>query len=313
MRRATRATALLVSLTACTAGDEGRSSRMDINGFRDISALTVFIADILADSLDGPKSTLRLAPFEGPDPAHAEILLIDTLRERGFGISPDGMDYPGSHAVRYSVSPVGQNIMLALDVDDASATCLYDHTSDGATRRVGQCTIRNGLHLTLNIPPQTLPGPVAKPLPIIATPLPPAAQPGPARAGAGAPLALTPLTSGTSGSKAVSPAIAPTAPIGTPVSWQPSWSLVQGQPIRDQMLAWGDRAGWTVIWPKNMNWVVPVTTTFVGPYQHMAPSGNEDGAFSQVIRALAQQGKALSLKFWTTNHTAVVTNMGAGQ
>jgi|GEM_PF-3131781 len=312
MRRVAGATALLVSLVACTTGDEARTSHVDITGFRDISALTVFIADILADSLNAPKSTLRLAPFHGADPAHAEILLTDTLRERGFGIAPNGMDYPGAHAVRYSVTPVGQNIMLALDVDDASATCLYDHATDGATQRIGQCTIRNGRFLALTIPPQTLPGPVAKPSPIVAMPLPPATSPVPAKATPGAPLALTPLASK---SPAVKPATAPTAP--TPViaaiTWQPSWSLVEGQPIRDQMLAWGDRAGWTVIWPKNMNWVVPVTTTFTGPFQITDAKGQETGVFSQVIRALAQQGKALSLRFWTTNHVAVVTNMGVGQ
>ena len=314
MRRAAGATAMLVSLVACTTGDDPRSSHIDISEFRDISALTVFIADILADSLDAPKSTLRLAPFEGPDPAHAQILLTDTLRERGFGIAPDGMAYPGAHAVRYSVTPVDQNIMLALDVDDASATCLYDHTSDGATQRVGQCTIRNGLHLRLNIPAQTLPGPIAQPGPVASVSLPLATPANPANAIMSAPLALTPFTSGSGISKPVSaPMVASQPMVAAPVSWQPSWSLVQGQPIRDQMLAWGDRAGWTVIWPKNMNWVVPVTTTFSGPYEHLDPKGQEDGVFSEVIRALAQQDKALSLKFWTTNHVAVVTNMGAGQ
>lgn len=312
MRRATGAAAILISLTACAVGDEARDSHIDISEFRDISALTVFIADILAESLDAPKSTLRLAPFLGQDPAHAEILLTDTLRERGFGIAPDGMAYPGAHAVRYSVTPVGQNIMLALDVDDASATCLYDHAADGATQRVGQCTVHNGLHLTLRIPPQTLPGPVVKPEPVTASPLPLAATPLRPEAAKGGPTVLSPLASSSPARNAEAP-VTVQQPIAIPPAWQPTWSLVEGQPIREQMLAWGDRAGWTVIWPKNMNWVVPVTTTFSGPYEHLDPSGHEDGIFSAVVRALALQGKSLSLKFWTTNHTAVVTNMGSSQ
>ncbi|GBR20263.1 MULTISPECIES: TcpQ domain-containing protein [Asaia] len=312
MRRVAGATAMLVSLVACTTGDEARTSHIDISSFRDISALTVFIADILAESLDAPKSTLRLAPFMGQDPAHAEILLTDTLRERGFGIAPDGMAYPGAHAVRYSVTPVGQNIMLALDVDDASATCLYNHAADGATQRVGQCTVRNGLHLTLRIPPQTLPGPVVKPEPVTASPLPSTATPPRPEVVRGAPMVLSPLASANPVRSAAAP-ITVQQPISVPPAWQSTWSLVEGQPIREQMLAWGDRAGWTVIWPKNMNWVVPVTTTFSGPYEHTGPAGNEDGVFSEVVRALALQGKSLSLKFWTTNHTAVVSNMGTSQ
>lgn len=312
MRRAAGATAMLFSLTACTPSGEAHYSHIDISEFRDISALTVFIADILADSLDAPKATLRLAPFEGRDSAHAQILLTDTLRERGFGIAPDGMAYPGAHAVRYSVTAVGQNIMLALDVDDAAATCLYDHAADGATQRVGQCTVHNGLRLTLRIPPQTLPGPTVKPTPIIATPLPSVVTPPPTEMVKGAPTVLSPLASSSPVRSAVAP-VTVQQPLSVPPAWQPTWSLVEGQPIREQMLAWGDRAGWTVIWPKNMNWVVPVTTTFSGPYEHLDPSGHEDGVFSTVVRALALQGKSLSLKFWTTNHTAVVTNMGSSQ
>lgn len=154
MSRLTRqiAAGAMMALVCGCADQSPSTSHVTGATFRDASALTVFIADILANSMDGPNSIIRLVQYDGPDPNHTEVLLMDTLRERGFALSPDGMSYPGAHTVRYSVSPVGQNLLLELDADDAEATCLYGHNADGVLERAGSCTIHNGQLLTLKIP-----------------------------------------------------------------------------------------------------------------------------------------------------------------
>lgn len=268
MSRLTRQIAtgtILVLAAGCADQSPATSSHVSGATFRDASALTVFIADILANSMDGPKSIIRLAPIDGPDPNHTAVLLTDTLRERGFALSPDGMTYPGSHSVRYAVSPVGQNLLLELDVDDAEATCLYGHTPEGALERAGSCTIHNGQQLVLKIPNTDQ---------VRAIPLRPAAN----MSSPGAP--------------------APIVAIKPP---EEEWTLVEGQPIREQMVAWGDRAGWTVRWPHDLNWMVPAMTSFRGDYQKV---------MSDIIHTISDEGKSIQAEFHTPNHMLVVTSPG---
>ncbi|MCP1242783.1 TcpQ domain-containing protein [Acetobacter lambici] len=251
--------ALLVLVSGCGEMPPSTSSHVAGATFRDASALTVFIADILANSMDGPNSIIRLAPYDGPDPNHTEVLLMDTLRERGFALSPDGMSYPGAHTVRYAVSPVGQNLLLELDADDAEATCLYGHNADGALERAGSCTIHNGQHLILKIPNTDQ----MRPIPLKPTNTQPA-------------LAQAKLPS-------------------------EEWTLVEGQPIREQMVAWGDRAGWKVFWPHDLNWMVPAMTSFNGDYQKV---------MTDIIHTISDEGKSIHADFHTPNHTLVVTSPG---
>ena len=268
MTRLTRRAAtgiLLVGLTGCAQNAPSTTSHVSGATFRDASALTVFIADILANSMDGPNSIIRLAPYEGPDPNHTTVLLTDTLRERGFALSPDGMSYPGAHSVRYAVSPVGQNLLLELDTDDAQATCLYGHAEDGSLQRAGSCTIHNGQTLVLKIPNIEQ----VRQIPVKATPL--------------APQSARPAT----------PAI-----IKPPAE---EWTLVEGQPIREQMVAWGDRAGWKVFWPHDLNWMVPAMTTYSGDYQKV---------MTDIIHTISDEGKSIHADFHTPNHTLVVTSPG---
>lgn len=251
---------IAIALGGCAGQAPDATSHISGATFRDTSALTVFIADILANSMDAPQSTIQLLPYSGPDTDHAQILLSDTLRERGFAISPEGMRYPGAHGVRYAVSPVGQNLLLELDVDDADATCLYGHDEDGALQRVGSCTLRAGSALTLRIP----------------------------RAG---PAGMA--------SHPVSHSVAtPTAPAAPPVE---IWSLVEGQPIRDQMIAWGDRAGWKVIWPHSLNWTVPAMTSFTGDFVKI---------MGDVVRTISDEGKSIHADFHASNRMLVVTSPG---
>lgn len=259
------ASAILLSLAGCASNAADQTSHMTGTTFRDTSALTVFIADILANSLSPAQTTLRLLPYEGEDSYKAEILLTDTLRERGFALSPDGMVYPGAHVIRYAVSPVGQNLLLELDVDDANATCLYGHGEDGTLLRVGSCTLRSGTNVHLRIP-AALSTQTMHPQPL-------------------------PTTRGETSS---------------PVASQPSpsvehWTLIEGQPIRDQMIAWADRAGWKIVWPHDLNWTVPAMTTFTGDYTSV---------MSDVIRTLADEGQSILGDFHPSNHFLVIRSPG---
>ncbi|MCE2576666.1 toxin co-regulated pilus biosynthesis Q family protein [Komagataeibacter sp. FNDCR2] len=247
---------VVAALSGCAGQAPDTTSHISGATFRDTSALTVFIADILANSMDARQSTIRLLPYSGADTSHAAILLSDTLRERGFALSPDGMRYPGAHDVRYAVSPVGQNLLLELDVDDADATCLYGHDGDGALQRVGSCTLRAGSALTLRIP-----------------------RTGPAG------IPVLPATT---------PGVATPPPVEI-------WSLVEGQPIRDQMIAWGDRAGWKVIWPHSLNWTVPAMTSFSGDFVKI---------MGDVVRTIADEGKSIHADFHPSNRMLVVTSPG---
>lgn len=260
--------ALCAALAGCAQQPAASTSHIQGAAFRDASALTVYIADILANSMDARRSTIQLLPYDGPDPDHTRILLTDTLRERGFAITPEGMAYPGAHTLRYAVNPVGQDLVLELDVDDAQATCLYGHASEGALQRRGSCTLRNGAQLSLRIPSG---GPVLQPAPA------PAGQ-----TGAG-PSASTPVST---------PAAPPLAE---------TWTLIEGQSVRDQMIAWGDRAGWRVIWPRDLNWMIPAMTSFTGDYQKV---------MTDIIRTISDEGKSIRAEFHAPNRTLVVTNPG---
>ncbi|WP_346346435.1 toxin co-regulated pilus biosynthesis Q family protein [Acetobacter okinawensis] len=265
MSRLTRQIAtgvLLVMASGCADQTPATTSHVAGATFRDASALTVFIADILANSMDGPKSIIRLTPYDGPDPNHTAVLLTDTLRERGFALSPDGMSYPGAHTIRYAVSPVGQNLLLELDADDAEATCLYGHNVEGALERAGSCTIHNGQQLVLKIPNTDQ---------VRNIPLKPA---------------------GTT---------APQVPVITLRPPEEEWTLIEGQPIREQMIAWGDRAGWTVRWPHDLNWMVPAMTSFRGDYQKV---------MSDIIHTISDEGKSIQAEFHKPNHTLVVSSPG---
>ncbi|MEN3168322.1 toxin co-regulated pilus biosynthesis Q family protein [Gluconobacter sp. OJB] len=295
------AASLLAFLSACAEVPPSQTSHISGAGFRDTSALTVFIADILAHSLDAGRTVLRLAPYTGPDDAHAQTLLTDTLRERGFALSPQGMPYPGAQTVRYAVSPLGADLLVELDVEDAVATCLYGHDSTGALRRKGSCSLRSGASLTLRIPEQDVlvSGPPApeKPQqtrpsgPVQLAPQSPVIQPHPDA------VVAKPL-----------PALAPVVPEHPAlVKLQPPaevWTLVEGQPIRDQMMAWADRAGWKISWPASLNWMVPAMTTFNGDFKTV---------MSSVIQTVSDEGKSIRAEFHTPNRYLVVTSPGGGR
>lgn len=318
------AATLAVALGGCVAEPPQHLSTVESTNFRDASRLTVAIADILAANFTPAKTTLAVRPLAGNDPMRVALLLEDSLRERGFALAPSGMDYPGAHRVRYSITPIDSDIELALDVDQGSATCVFDHDADGGLTQVGGCSVLSGGGVTLRIPVHVMPHASERPVhpmtasrsgPLNILPgkqaIAPAAQtrnPKPQKPTsqvedkkkAAKVIVATPKAA----QKPVAPTPPPPPPAITPTPVLQTWSLVGGQPIRDQMLAWGDRAGWHVIWPDHMNWMVPVTTAFSGGFE------GQNGVIAQVVRALSAQGKPLRLRLFKSNHVALVEKIG---
>ena len=281
------------------------------------SELTIFLADTLAASMDPAKSTLQLAPYSGPDSADMQILFVDALRERGFALSPDGMPYPGAHTVSYAINPVGNDLAVELDVDDASATCLYQAGSDGRLQRLGSCTLAAGNQLTLRMPSnvylasavlQPPPPPAPAPAPAPAVPgLSPAA---PYHRAIGAPTPLLPVAPAGEATATLRP-VAPlpvqkvaAVPLPAPPPPEPTWELVSGQLIGKALQAWGQRAGWSVFWQVGQDWTAPTSATFTGSFKTAA---------SEVITDLAAQGANIRAVIHEGNHALVVFAPGQGQ
>lgn len=329
MRKPFVALLLLGSVSACASpdADQARFSWVDGVGSADRGQLSVVIADILANSLRPAQSTLSVRPAAGPGSEGIDVLVDDALRERGFALSPDGMDYPGAHLVRFTVNPVYQAVALRLDVDDAHADCLYTRAPSGSLQTTTPCTVIDGQNLALQtvvrlpqpIEPRRLPRAVHVPAlqgggPIQLAPLPAtgsqpvASAPAPA-AGHSAPPASpapTPVPAAAIAPAAPPPMPKPPAapPPAPPPVPQPTWTLAASEPIRAQVEAWGSRAGWTVQWTGARNWLVPVTTTFRGPFKD---------ALSQVVRAAASQGADIRARFYDANTTVTITSPGAEQ
>lgn len=91
------------------------------------------------------------------------------------------------------------------------------------------------------------------------------------------------------------------AQVSVPEVHRVTWVLYHGFSLRNQMLDWGKRAGWKVIWPVELDWIVPITTSFVGEFD------GESGVLAQIIKALNAQGKETHVTLYKNNKTAIVT------
>jgi hypothetical protein len=87
-------------------------------------------------------------------------------------------------------------------------------------------------------------------------------------------------------------------PIAAPILWKMS----QGQPFSREMTAWGNRAGWTVIWSMDHDWIVPADTQFTGSFQEAA---------SAAVNTLIANGVLLRVSFFAANKTLLVAPVGA--
>lgn len=79
------------------------------------------------------------------------------------------------------------------------------------------------------------------------------------------------------------------------------FTLKVGTFINRDLIAWGNEAGWSVVWNVPQKWVVPHTTHLNGSFKQ---------AISEVIRALASNGANIHVKFHTGNNVALIYGSG---
>jgi hypothetical protein len=89
----------------------------------------------------------------------------------------------------------------------------------------------------------------------------------------------------------VKPALAP----------KPAWTLAAGHTVGKELQAWGEKAGWKVVWNMPKDWVVPSSTVFRGDFKAVA---------SGVIKNLADNGAIIHAQFFDGNNTLVVSGPG---
>ncbi|MCO1451118.1 toxin co-regulated pilus biosynthesis Q family protein [Burkholderia multivorans] len=87
----------------------------------------------------------------------------------------------------------------------------------------------------------------------------------------------------------------------TPLTTQATFALVAGQSIQTQLQSWAARAGWTVVWDVQQDWIVPNSATFPGGFESAA---------QQVIEALAANGADVRADLYTGNKSMVVHQAG---
>ena len=81
----------------------------------------------------------------------------------------------------------------------------------------------------------------------------------------------------------------------------PVWTLAAGRTVGQELQAWGDKAGWKVIWSMPKDWSVPASTSFSGDFPTVA---------ADVIKTLAANGALVRAQFYEGNKTMVVTGPG---
>jgi hypothetical protein len=79
------------------------------------------------------------------------------------------------------------------------------------------------------------------------------------------------------------------------------WRLSAGRPIRQDLIAWGEKAGWTVLWRLPHEPAVPADAEFVGDFK---------AAAAAVIRTLAENGLLIRSQFYDGNRTLVISGAG---
>lgn len=85
--------------------------------------------------------------------------------------------------------------------------------------------------------------------------------------------------------------------LGQPIP-PPGWVLTAGGLVGQQIVSWGQRAGWNVLWRDGQDWVVPSSVEFHGDFS---------AAASQVLEDLSAEGASVHGVFYQGNHTLVIT------
>lgn len=79
------------------------------------------------------------------------------------------------------------------------------------------------------------------------------------------------------------------------------WRLRAGHPIRQDLIAWGEKSGWTVLWRLPHEPAVPADADFDGDFKTAAAA---------VIRTLAENGLVIRSRFYDGNRTLVISGAG---
>jgi hypothetical protein len=85
------------------------------------------------------------------------------------------------------------------------------------------------------------------------------------------------------------------APVKSP------WVLTANQSISEGLHAWGQIAGWKVIWNIAQDWSVPQTTAFKGDFL---------SATQQVVSNLSANGADIHAAAYSGNQTIVISGAG---
>lgn len=76
------------------------------------------------------------------------------------------------------------------------------------------------------------------------------------------------------------------------------WQLTAGHLVRQDLMAWGERSGWKVLWHLQRDWAVPANTEFTGDFKSAA---------AEVITTLAENGVVIRGQFFDANKTLVIS------
>ena len=145
MTRPWRLMLVAISVTVlggCAAGPDS-SYVGPIDTPADARVLASGLAEFLAAWLPAA-AMLALDPTpSGQDGNALTPALIATLRARGFAIADDRKaDKPGTHRVRYWVTPLDNGDLVRLTVDGTEASRLFARNSDGTLQPAGPYTVR---------------------------------------------------------------------------------------------------------------------------------------------------------------------------
>ena len=133
----------VITLGACVAGPNS-SYVGPIDAPADAQVLAAGMADFMAARLPAASTTIALDPTAAGQAGNALTpVLVTALRERGFAIANEhqaGM--PGSHRVRYRVTPLDNGDLVRLTVDGTEASRFFARNTAGTLQAGGPYTVR---------------------------------------------------------------------------------------------------------------------------------------------------------------------------
>lgn len=306
-RHTSAALLCLTALSACTTLQQDNSSRIAGVSVPDAQALSIQASDILTASMDPRQTTLRVLRFI-PANASVQQTLDNALRARGFALAPDGMPYPGALTIHLDLQAIPQHLLMTVHAGDGEMTCSYVHDTAGQLVRKSGCTLLEGTAVTLRAPQvQTIPVTAsfttqpARTVPAVIAPEPISSPISPVYPSG---INTTEPTTRQYPVPTQTPAPLPETQ-NMPSAPDPArqWVLTHGEPIREQVIAWGAQVGWIVEWPEDINWNIPATAVFTGDFED-----KEHGPIEQIVDALAEQGRAIKVNFHFPNKTLVITH-----